>query len=221
MNSIHERRLSRLKRRVRAWGKAMDGLDERKYRLQWIRLSYAPGVVWEANDIREFMQKLRKNQGDDLAAYCWVAELYADDRIHYHVYVVLRRGHKNIPMPDKSGMWEKGNTSLRSPKGLSWAYLASNYGSKGDQKRDQYPRGLRMFAVWCREGVLSGVEYVMFRLSVYPQWLREKVVLAWAKRGVWHRVLLPYRDEFGYWWVGRMQVRCPWRVSFGEWVYEG
>lgn len=212
-----ERRLGRLRRRFNAWGEVIDKWDRGKVRMMQIRLSYPVDGSWEANDIREFMRRLRVSVGKDLLAYAWVVErTETAGALHYHVYVVLRRGHDNLPFPDQSGLWVHGSSNVRRVDNEvgSWRYLVSSYGGKQRQKSGPFPRGMRMFCCWIREGLVSGAEEVEYRLSVLPVWLADRVRERWLveRSGEWVRALWPYRDEFGEWWVGNLRVRSPWRL---------
>jgi len=209
-----DRRLGRMRRRFNAWGKVVDRWDKASYRMMLVRLSYRPGECWAPNDVRDYMLELRSVVGSSLVAYAWVAERTVQAGVlHYHVYLVLRRGHDDIPHADSSGMWVKGSSNLQEVRERrGWRYLISGYGAKLAQKDGEFPKGMRMYSCWIKDGMVEGVELIEYRISVLPKWLAVKVLEVWMARGEWHHVLWPYRDEFGQWWVGKRRVESPWMV---------
>lgn len=205
-------RLRRMRRRVRAWARWARGLRRRFWAIG-VGLTYAPGQEWCPNDVRDFVHHFHR-----LAiAHAWVAELQARGAVHYHVILVVPRGHR-IPKPDQAGLWGKGFTRVKL---LKWrrvgGYLAE-YCRKLEQKEGPFPRGLRLFAVGFRReawGVLGEEALLWFRASALPGWLATLVE--------WFREVPSRRGAGGWWWFRKASVwvRSPWRLLVYErgWVF--
>jgi len=136
-----------------------------------IRLSYKPGVSWQPNHVRDYLQELRKMSGSGLVAYAWVAELQKRGVVHYHIFMVVLRG-TNVPTPDKSGMWPHGSTKIETGKSPYYlvTYLGKEYQKDFGQMSITYP-GMRSFAVWANKDFFKVSDYWVFRLSSLPMWL--------------------------------------------------
>lgn len=193
--SYAKTRITRLRRRVFAWAKTLNTLDRHKNRTVMLTLTYARVEDWQKNQIREFMLIVRKHLKDGLLAYAWVAELQQRGAVHYHVLLVVRKGSK-IPQPDRAGWWPWGLTRTETAK---TPFYIAKYTGKEYQKVGPFPKGLRIFAVWLSDDLVSGQEYWYFRLSSLPGWFRE-VILS-----------LPISRHFGDWK----------RAPGGGWEYEG
>lgn len=183
-------RLARMRRRVKAWASRLKvhlGRLGKDYRLVMVTLTYAPGQEWEPNDVRDFMVKLRVAIGAKLLAYGWVAEMQKRGAVHYHVVLLVNRG-TNIPMPDT--IWGKGMTQIETAR---TPFYLLTYTGKEYQKTSSYPKGLRVFSVWIKEGVISDRAMWLFRLSALPAWLAEEM---W-KDGCFGE--MPKRKEGGGW----------------------
>lgn len=169
-------RVRHTQRRVHAWATALDPLlRERgtKYRLVMARLSYRPGDDWRANDVREFCLKVRDELGKSLKAYAWVAELQERGAVHYHVLMLVDRGTR-IPFFDKAGWWVHGSTRIETAVRTIF-YICSYTAKEGYQKFGNFPKGLRMFAVWIGDDVIDAGTRWKFRLSAFPAWLAKKI----------------------------------------------
>jgi hypothetical protein len=202
-------RIKRLQRRIFAWSKRMQSFFERvgkDYRLVMIRLSYAGVDDWKPNHIREFMREGKRLLGENLKGYAWVAELQERGAVHYHVLMLVTRGTQ-IPKPDESGWWAHGYTRIQSARS---PYYICTYTGKEYQKMGDFPKGLRMFAVWIRPGVISDDALWVFRLSAYPRWLVEGM---W-KDGIFRKI--PKRMEGGGWQVGRHKYYSPFVLWEGD-----
>ena len=107
-----------------------------------VTTTYADSTVWAANDISQFLMRLRKwfaRRGWPLA-YVWVLELTKRGRPHYHLLLRLGVGHR-IPNPDDCGWWQKGSTNIK-PCHNAVGYVAK-YASKGGD-REEFPKGARI-----------------------------------------------------------------------------
>lgn len=180
-------RLSRQRRRVSAWAKAIKPVleDGEKYRRVMITLTYASGDDWRPNQIKIFLQSLRKLLGSRLYAYAWVAELQARGAVHYHVLLVVKKGTK-IPEPDTSGMWKWGFSNIQTARTI---FYIVKYIGKEHQKVGRFPKGLRIFAVWVADGVIEEMAKWFFRTSSLPGWFRKEVIASidnWGEK--WKRV---------------------------------
>lgn len=197
-------RLSRLRKRVHAWASRLHPLmlGKANYRLVMITLTYAGISDWKPNDIRVFMLALRSHLADNLLAYAWVAELQKRGAVHYHLVILVRKG-TNIPVPDKSGLWKHGMSKIETAR---TPFYLLTYTGKEFQKNGEYPAGLRVFAVYIRDGVLSPDSYWMFRLSAYPAWLVKEMWLDGKFRS------LPVRIKGGGWSVDGQAYFSPWKI---------
>jgi hypothetical protein len=163
-------RLRRMQRRVKSWAGSINPYLARvgiEYRLVMITLTYAELHGWRAGDMRKFMISFRKALGPNLIAYAWVAELQRRGAVHYHLIMLVKRG-ADIPMPDSSGLWMHGSSRIETAK---TPYYIVKYTGKSYQKLGSYPKGLRAFAVWISDSVISKVQMWLFKLSGFPAWL--------------------------------------------------
>lgn len=185
-------RVSRLRRRANAWGRALGPamLDNPRLRLVMITLTYrasADGLTaWRKNHIRDFMKKVRRELGDKLLAYVWVAELQQRGEVHYHVLLLVKRG-TSIPFPDAL-WWAHGSTKIETARSRFYIlkYCSKAGFTAPDGTWKVFPKGLRLFAVWISKDLLTELQRFGFRLSVLPGWLsellEERDVLARVKR---------------------------------------
>lgn len=188
-------RISRLRRRVFAWAKTGQPMQQGEgLRMVMQTLTYRGVDDWKANQIRDYMQVVRKHLGKKLLSYAWVAELQRRGAVHYHVLLVVRKGAK-IPHPDKAGWWPWGMTKVQTARTV---FYICKYVGKEYQKEGPFPKGLRMFAVWFADGVIEDLQRWFFRLSSLPGWLQE--------------VIRALPQEYGGKWA---------RAPGGGWVYEG
>lgn len=168
-------RMARLRRRVAAWSetlRAWRDLRGVETVLKMATLTYAPGIEWRPNHIREFMYRVRGHLGARLVGYCWVSELQARGAVHYHVMLCHTKG-RGIPQPDKAGWWKHGSTRIEKARS---EFYALKYTQKGGHEGIDYPTGARLFACWLQADCeITGKEYRAFRLAVHPKWLRDFV----------------------------------------------
>ena len=134
-------------------------------RLMMVGLTYKPGLDYQPNDIRDYMSKVKRKLGDRLLGYVWVAELQARGTMHYHVLLYLKKGTL-LPLPDKSGMWPHGSSSVCTAKS---PYYVLAYTKKAYQKDyDKFPVGARAYAVWIQEKLMA----VKLRFLSLKKWER-------------------------------------------------
>jgi hypothetical protein len=195
-----ESRMRRMKRRIKAWGKASpSGID---YIVA--HLTYRPGVSWRPLHITEFITVVKKHLRKRLLGYAWVAEMQRRGAVHYHVVLAVQRGEK-IPKPDLAGWWPYGSTTVEK-KRRPLGYLM-DYWRKIRQKRG-YPKGIRIFAVVWFEWAANGDSRFLTALWSLPSWVLSRVdqFVAIVER------VLPRRWFDGWWvWRGRW-FRSPWRL---------
>jgi hypothetical protein len=143
-------RYDRMRKRIKAWSDVLG--DVPGARLVMVGLTYRPGNDYAPNDIRDFMSTVKRKLGEKLLGYAWVAELQERGAVHYHVLLYVAKGTQ-IPHPDKAGWWRHGSTSITSAKS---PYYVLSYTKKAYQKDyDKFPKGMRAFAVWVKEDLLS------------------------------------------------------------------
>jgi len=196
MMSPRQSRIARLRRRVRAWARALDGVVGS---MVMVTLTYRGIDDWRPNQIRDYMLVLRRYLGRGLLAYAWAAELQQRGAVHYHVLLVVRRGAR-VPMPDRSGMWPWGMSRVDQARTV-W-YIVK-YASKGCFD-GEFPGGLRIFSIWVARGLIDAARRWALRLSVLPVWLAA-IVQSIADVADW-----PCRSPGGWWYAGRLW-RSPWQ----------
>jgi len=196
-----ESRMRRMKRRIKAWGKASPlGVD---YIVA--HLTYRPGCSWRPLHITEFITAVKKHLKKKLLGYVWVAEMQKRGAVHYHVVLAVEKGER-IPKPDIAGWWPYGSTTVEK-KRRPLGYLM-DYWSKIRQKRG-YPRGIRIFAVVWFPWASNGDSRFLVALWSLPGWVLSNIdpfVAVLERR-------LPRRWFNGWWcWMGRW-FRSPWRLA--------
>jgi hypothetical protein len=167
-------RVRRMQKRVKAWCTAIDDLlaDFVHYRLVMVTLTYSPDHDWKPLQISEFLKTCRDNLKDDLVGYAWVAELQSRGAVHYHVLLLTRR-KAQIPRPDEAGWWRYGSTKIETARS---PYYVLRYTGKEYQKMvSNFPKGMRMFAIWVAPGVLKPGAYWFLRLTALPGWLSGQI----------------------------------------------
>jgi hypothetical protein len=186
-------RMSRMRRRVKKWSEILDfRFEHEKHRLIMVTLTYAPEFEWEKRHVTEYLQALKRYLKDDLLGYAWTAELQQRGAIHYHILIMLNRGVE-VPHPDDSGMWKWGMSNIVSAKS---PYYLVKYLGKEYQKNGDFPKGIRIFAVWFQKGFLSNIQLWRLRLTSLPAWLRTQLEKMW-----WLLGLYPKRMLGGGWYV--------------------
>jgi hypothetical protein len=205
-------RLGRMRRRISAWSEVVDEIKKKRaIRMVMATLTYAPEHEWDINHIRDFLKAIRRSLKGGILAYAWVAEMQQRGVPHYHVYFILK-AHVMLPTPDTDGFWKWGMSSVdvgRSPFYLV-TYLGKEY-----QKKD-YEKGMRVFAVWVKKGLVRDWIATKFRWSALPGWLREEME---AKSIVFINVF-PKPNDGGGWivWVSKArQESLGW--SFDHMIY--
>lgn len=165
-------RLRRVQRRVKAWAEVIQPYidNQANYRLVMVTLTYADVDGWKAGHIRSFMLKVKKELGSGLLSYAWVAEMQKRGAVHYHVLLLVKKGTK-IEKPDQAGWWPWGMSKIETARS---PFYVLTYTGKEYQKMSQYPKGLRVFALWIGDGVVEAVTRWFFRLSALPRWLVEQ-----------------------------------------------
>jgi hypothetical protein len=161
-------RVRRLQKRVKAWADLTSGIKQEN-RLVMITLTYEKVEDYQSGHIRNFMLKVRKELSNNLYAYAWVGELQKRGAVHYHVVLLVRRG-TIIPKPDEAGWWSFGMTKIETAK---TPYYLLTYTGKKHQKMGDFPKGMRLFAVWVKRDKVSAAARWFFRMSALPCWLTD------------------------------------------------
>lgn len=198
-------RLSRMNKRVFAWADTMKPVKDKNSGCQMlmIGLTYKPGVEWKANDIRDFIARLKRKVGQkNIIGMARVGELQQRGAVHYHIIIVVKKGVR-IPKPDKSRLWLHGSSRVevaRSP-----FYIVS-YTKKKYQKEGIFPKGLRMYEVWINPEYITMLEKWYFRLSTLPAWLKAQIIKDVDNLGAkWDRLV------GGGWLYAGKKYRSPYR----------
>jgi hypothetical protein len=199
-------RVRRCQKRVYAWSKLLDGYirDKDRYRLVMLTLTYECVEDWKPGHIRAFMCLVKSQLKKNLLGYAWVAELQQRGAVHYHVLLLVRKG-TSIPKPDKAGWWVLGMSKIETAK---TAYYIAKYTGKEYQKIGNFPKGLRMFAVWVSASLAPGVARWFFRASAWPKWLKDQIIEAALVGYIARRVV------GGGWECNGEFYKSPWRVVF-------
>jgi len=164
----HELRLKHLGARARAWCVAMWELQKKiAVRFVAVGLTYDPELEWMPNHITDYLRRVREDAGEMLYGYTWVAELQQRGAVHYHILFAFAPKY-HLPQPDGvGGWWHWGSSKVQSKNRPSVGYL-TDYITKSEQKRDAYPKGLRIFAAVLRKAakkILPARPLHWFRLS--------------------------------------------------------
>lgn len=151
-------------------GGIVGDLDDRgtRYRAAFIHLTYAPGVVWAADQITACTAALREwcRRRGYWCHYVWRLEFGSKNgRPHYHLLVFLPP-RVRLPLFDKRGWWPHGMTKAewaRSPAGYMAKYCAKDaiaqcaWDTKG--------------ARWTGAGGLTQGVRLAIRWRLAPRWL--------------------------------------------------
>lgn len=196
----HEQRLKHMRKRVKAWVCAVHELMKlQRCRAIFASTTYSPGNAWSPRHITECLHRLSKLLGADLLAYAWVAELQERGAVHYHICLITTASAW-LPMldtayPDRHirvPLWPYGTSHMDFDRKPSQKYL-TDYLEKAEQKRDEFPKGLRIFSVVIRksvQGALAPRTLFWFRLSaavtVVAKFIERKVFAEaqWIRMGV-------------------------------------
>jgi len=197
-------RIRRCQKRVHTWANILDPYikDETKNIMVMVTLTYANGEDWRPGHIKAFMAIARKQLGDKLIGYAWVAELQKREAVHYHVLLVMKKGVM-LPKPDQAGWWVMGSTRIEKAK---TPFYIVTYTGKEHQKNGHFPKGLRMFAIWISSKVTTELERWLLRLSAIPAWLKAKIFDT-GVLGVNAR-----RNYGGGWMFDGKLYKSPWRI---------
>lgn len=188
-----------------------------------VGLTLAPGVEYRPRLISDWIRAAKRELGGSYLDHFFVAEMQERGAVHWHVCVVIRRGGR-LEMPDKSGSWPWGSSSVKVCRQMADAKYMAWYWSKEDQKGGpggpSFPDGLRMFGHGNGRG-MPVRQRLMFRLFSLPMWLRDMVLKeGWegglpirTKCSYWtkDKVLgLTYRVWGRGWWLNGRTVFSPW-----------
>lgn len=204
-------RIGRLRRRVFAWSQCFRDVP---VKFIMVGLTYRNQDLFKLRDITDFIRRLRRRRL--VYGYCWVHEMQnrrdGTKVSHYHVIVAVKPGTR-LPMPDKSGYWKKGSSSVtwaRSP------YYICSYTGKEDQKKG-LPVYAHMYAAWISPEIYKTLSKYLkseFKKSTYPCWLNQvlNTRLDWVTEGV--PVERVRSGGGGGWWVDNMLFESPYEVKF-------
>lgn len=178
------RRRCRMSRMRRATHKGADVLTRAmqqggfRWRPAMLTLTYREDHAWRPRHFSELSKRMRQwaARRGVVLRLCWVAELTARGRVHYHACVWLPR-HLTLPKPDKQGWWPHGSTRIETAR-RPISYMVK-YSSKGEDSyrlgedgqwhRLTFPRG-------CRIHGRSGLEQAERRIVSWwclPRYVRE------------------------------------------------
>ena len=137
-----------MKKRIFAWAEVMRIYrSTRQTRMVMIGLTYRKVEDYDSGHIRDYLKKLKQSVGKNLIGFAWVCELQRRGAPHYHIVLVVNKGSR-IPLPDKSGMWSHGSSSIvtaRTP-----FYLVTYVGKEHQKDLARYPKGCRLYSASVR-----------------------------------------------------------------------
>ena len=203
------RRFKRMRAGVITAARLMnEQFDGEQWRSWFCTLTYRPGVVWKAEHIRTFCDRLRKwaaRVGCGVG-YVWKMELGEEKgRLHYHV-VVICSGFPWLPFLDQDAYDDQGKLQPAMwPHGMSQVKVARNpvgYMAKyiGKEFAGRIPRGARLWGF----GGLDGERRGELRWWRSPRWLRRLVPLECGikrlKGGWWANVATRWCFKSPYIW---------------------
>jgi hypothetical protein len=146
---------------------------------------------------------LHYHLGSNLLAYAWAAELQKRGVVHYHVLLLVKRG-TDIPYFDTAGWWPYGHSNITAAR--SPFYIVSYTKKSNYQKLGDFPKGLRIFAVWISPSILTDNSRWLFRLSALPKWLAVDLF----HDGVFGK--FPKRVKGGGWICDGQMYYSPWQI---------
>jgi hypothetical protein len=182
----YKARYHRMRKKVVAWSNQMnDGLRGKPLRHVMITLTYAgDNRDWMPNQINEFIRTVKKNLGNKLYGIAWVGETQLRGVIHYHVYLIVRKGTR-IPMPDKAGWWKFGMSRIET--GRSPYYLIKYLGKEYQKNFSEMPKGARSFAISVSDKVIRlAVRFACLRVWEQVAVARDGWECLYSERE-WHK----------------------------------
>lgn len=164
-----ELRIGRQRKRVFAFCKLLDGKD---LDLLMITLTYKTGDLFELRDVTDFIRRLKRKV--NIYCYTWVMEMQRRGVPHYHLIIAVHKGVR-IPLPDKSGLWNKGFTKVEVARSV---WYVAKYTGKEYQKRG-LPKFFHMYCVWVASVLLANsksYDRLLYKISKFPNWVSEIVL---------------------------------------------
>jgi hypothetical protein len=141
-------RHEKMKMTIFAWAEVMKRYRAKHdTRMVMIGLTYRKVEDYQSGHIRDYLKDLKRHVGKNLIGFAWVCELQARGAPHYHIVLVVNKGSR-IPLPDESGMWSHGSSSIvtaRTPY-----YLVTYVGKEHQKDLARYPKGCRLYAASVR-----------------------------------------------------------------------
>jgi len=143
-----EKRKQLMRLRIVAWAETMKQYRaSHETRMVMIGLSYAHDGDYQAGHINLYIKDLKRRLGENLIGFAWVSELTERGRIHYHLVLLVKKGSR-IPLPDKSGMWSHGTSSIQTAN--TPYYLVKYVGKEHQKDLGRYPKSCRLYGVSVR-----------------------------------------------------------------------
>lgn len=145
-----KKRVERMKARVIAWAKMQPaGGWHCMITLTYdtLKTKHRRGKYWEKRDITDFIRRLRvilKSKGVQLWGYAWTGEMQPSGNPHYHVLLHLDKKLFRFHV-DKLGLWYWGDTEFTPARTVGYIV---KYASKGEDELGEFPKGMRIFAIW-------------------------------------------------------------------------
>jgi hypothetical protein len=145
---LFEKRLVTMRMRIYAWSRIMTVYcAEKNLDKIMVGFTYAPGKEYSPGHMRDYLKKIKQMLGKDLIGFAWVCEVQKRGAMHYHLMLCVTKGTR-IPMPDKTGMWGFGSTSVA--KARSFYYICSYIGKEYQKDLSRYPRSCRLYGASIR-----------------------------------------------------------------------
>jgi hypothetical protein len=207
-----ENRMNKLRRKIFAWADIFKELQEEiKVSYVFQGLTYKPGEEWKPGQIREYIRAVKKEvENKGVLGYAWVAELQRRGAVHYHILWAVTPG-LYLPLPDKSGIWKYGSSRVSKRNNMQGrSHYLCKYLSRV-KNGGQFPKGCRIYGVHINKELLSKDQLWWFRMTNYPRWLQEIMVVEGCIGNI------PKRANGGGWIIDSENGI----VVNSEWIYEG
>lgn len=149
--NLYHRRLKRLKNNVFAWSGVVKEFYPDELMIM-MTLTYRKMDDWQPNDIRSYVKTLKGSLHRHWLAWAWVMELHASGQVHYHMLLVT--DGKWCKLPDKSGQWAHGMSTVEKARGPF--YLAEYVGKEYQKDFLKFPKDARSFGMGFSEKSARG-----------------------------------------------------------------
>lgn len=137
-------------------------------RLVMLTLTYRRRKDWAPRHINDAVRWCRKHGS---IGTVWVCELQKRGAPHYHLLTCWPLSDRWIKPTEENGGWAKGFTWVTDNIKHPWYIMKYIQKGQGDERRNCYPKGLRIFAVSRSiTRALVGEQRLAYRRLQLPYW---------------------------------------------------